>query len=83
MSPIIEVIVVGGAVLTGVNTALIIHLMRNRDSQIERLLSALLHTKGETQAARAVRPPAVQKAEEAKTASAPYTRNRQVGMSPR
>ena len=81
--PIYDTIVVGGAIISGVNTALIIHLIRNRDSQIERLLQALLHTRGETQAASAIRQPTAAEKKAAAERLLPQHRTRQVGMTPR
>lgn len=71
-----------GALLSGINTALILQILRHRNGQVAHLTAALLHTVGETKAAVEV----AKSAPGAKPVVAPpdgRTRKQQIGMSAR
>lgn len=77
----IEAFTVAGAVLSGVNSVLIYHLIRHKDGQVAQLTAALLHTVGERQAANAVSPPPPPRKGE--PTPLPQQRNQRIGLTPR
>ena len=80
-SDIIDIMAVVGALASVANTAMIWHILNHKDGQIARLTSALLFTKGESQAAKAVTSPLDAKVKALR--EVPTVRNARIGMTPR
>ena len=79
MTELLQVAAAAGTALTGVNTFLIWRMHESHGARVDRLVAAILHKDGETQAAQVVSPPEKPVQPTTPRHEAP----RQVGLSPR